>query len=193
MGVDWAMPPRTELLSPTETKVIDLHNSGKRGYGLYILLESLDGDYRFLYAHLTDALADGAFQEGEQVAISGGNRDSATSGSSTGPHLHFEVRRKSKGGWRQMDPLKYFSSLKQDPGGINVRKLFSQIWGRKAARGEELYFIKRVETGSIENNFEDMENKMKYWRNIVYPGGRFSFQGNLRWQSEKAKVLLGYG
>lgn len=189
-GVDWAMPSRTELYAPTETKTVALTNTGKRGYGLSLLLESIDGDYRFLYAHLTNAIKSSIFQGGELVALSGGDKHSPTSGNSTGSHLHFEVRKKIQGGWLTVDPLKYFAL--QAPGSINVKKLFKQIWGVAPARGDELYFIKRVEIGTIKNDLEDMKNKMKFWRDIVYPDGMMSLSGNVKWQREKAKILLGY-
>lgn len=73
---------------------------------------------------------------------------------------------------------------------MNVKAMFLQIWHVPAARGDELYFIKRYEHGTITNK-TDMENKMKFWYNVVYPNGQFSAVGNERWQNEKTKVLNG--
>ena len=74
---------------------------------------------------------------------------------------------------------------------FDIRTMFKDVWKRKAARGEELYFIKRIGKGSIKHTEKDIINKMKYWREVVYPHGKYSIFGDLRWQVEKAKVLLG--
>jgi len=80
---------------------------------------------------------------------------------------------------------------KKEKPSFNIRTMFQRIWHRPAARGEELYFIKRIEQGTIEHTADDINEKMQYWYGIVYPAGKLSFFGNLRWQVEKAKVLLG--
>lgn len=74
---------------------------------------------------------------------------------------------------------------------VNVKKLFTNIWKRRPARGEELYFLKRVELGSIKPTRQDISNKIKYYYQIVYPHGKYSWLGDLRWQWEKLKVLTG--
>ncbi|MEK0326789.1 MAG: CHAP domain-containing protein [Nitrosopumilus sp.] len=74
---------------------------------------------------------------------------------------------------------------------FDIRTMFRDVWKRKAARGEELYFIKRIGKGSIKHTEKDIINKMKYWREVVYPHGKYSLFGDLRWQIEKTKVLLG--
>jgi len=74
---------------------------------------------------------------------------------------------------------------------VNVKKLFTDIWKRPPAKGEETYFLKRVELGSINATAYDISEKMKYWYGRVYPNGRYSLLGDLRWQYEKFKILRG--
>jgi len=74
---------------------------------------------------------------------------------------------------------------------INVKQMFTEIWKRLPAKGEETYFLKRIELGSIEATRYDISEKMKYWYGKVYPNGKRSLLGDLRWQYEKFKVLRG--
>jgi len=57
-------------------------------YGLFVII-SHDGGYESVYAHLDRILVDAgqAVEAGETIALSG------NSGISTGPHLHFEIRK----------------------------------------------------------------------------------------------------
>ncbi len=66
-------------------------------YGNYIIIDHR-GNYQTMYAHLKEALVDEGqiVEAGELVALSG------NSGKSTGPHLHFEIRREK----RPIDPLR---------------------------------------------------------------------------------------
>ena len=68
----------------------------KRGYGRVVILKH-PGGYETVYAHLQDNFVlDGAhIRQGQVIA------DMGSSGASSGPHLHFEVRF----GKRAVDPL----------------------------------------------------------------------------------------
>ena len=60
-------------------------------YGHFIIIDH-DGGYQSVYAHLNEVLvsAGETVNAGERIALSG------NSGISTGPHLHFEIRRDGK-------------------------------------------------------------------------------------------------
>ncbi len=66
-------------------------------YGNYIIIKHR-GDYQTMYGHLKEAMVNEGqvVKAGELVALSG------NSGKSTGPHLHFEIRRNK----RPIDPLR---------------------------------------------------------------------------------------
>lgn len=74
------------------------------GYGNYIIIKHDDGNYS-LYAHLSQnsirVVAGDVVDQGQVIAKLG------HSGSSTGPHLHFEMRGGENSNTHRIDPLKY--------------------------------------------------------------------------------------
>lgn len=68
------------------------------GYGRIVIITH-DGGYETRYAHLNKAYV----KQGERVASGQLIAQSGNSGRSTGPHLHFEIRRNG----RTMDPMRY--------------------------------------------------------------------------------------
>jgi murein DD-endopeptidase MepM/ murein hydrolase activator NlpD len=65
-------------------------------YGLYVLLRHPDG-YETMYGHASRLLV----REGDQIAAGQVIALTGSSGRSTAPHLHFEIRREGK----SLDPL----------------------------------------------------------------------------------------
>lgn len=84
-GLDFGVDTGTQIKAAAEGKVIkaDLDSTG---YGLHVRIQH--SDCMTLYAHLSKIQVEvGAeVKAGDQVGLSG------SSGNSTGPHLHFEVR-----------------------------------------------------------------------------------------------------
>lgn len=70
-----------------------------------------------------------------------------------------------------------------------VDPLFKQIWGVPPAKGDSLYFKKRLDNGTIKPNRDDVLRKIKYWHSIVYKNGKLDKKGNDKWQRSKNKVL----
>ncbi len=108
MGIDLAAPRKTPVYSAHKGMVI---YAGRdfRGFGNMILIESGYG-WATLYAHLDKILV----SEGQKITLGEPIALMGSTGRSTGPHLHFEIR-KDKG---PVDPLLYL------PGGIEAsRKL----------------------------------------------------------------------
>lgn len=148
--------------------------------GNWIGLRRGNGD-RIECAHISSYVRKyGQVNEGDLIAYTGNSGDLTS-----GPHAHIQIIRKGV----RLDPEQYDWEVQR---GINVRALFSQIWKRPPARGEELYFLKRVEKGTIKDTKADIMDKMKYWYSVVYPQGKLSVIGNARWQYEKFKVLVGH-
>jgi murein DD-endopeptidase MepM/ murein hydrolase activator NlpD len=91
-GVDIPTPAGTPVKSsaPGYVAWVKLGNL----YGNYLLIIHADG-VATLYAHLSKILVstDDFVARGETVALSGGQPGTPGAGLSTGPHLHFEVRK----------------------------------------------------------------------------------------------------
>lgn len=101
-GIDYAMPVGTPILAAADGVVFDIRHEGRKGFGLYLILKhsSKSGDFYTYYGHLleTKVKIGQKVRQGEVIARSGGEQGTANAGSSTGPHLHFEVRRAPRRG-----------------------------------------------------------------------------------------------
>ncbi|MGY1580716.1 peptidoglycan DD-metalloendopeptidase family protein [Streptomyces sp. MN13] len=84
-GQDFAVPIGTPVRAVGEGKVVRVVCGG--AFGIQIVLEHPDGYYT-QYAHLAAVAVD----QGERVETGQWIGQAGTTGNSTGPHLHFEVR-----------------------------------------------------------------------------------------------------
>ena len=86
-GIDIAAKRGTPIYAAESGRVI--HSGRMRGYGKVVIIKHA-GAFRTVYAHASRLLVKkGAFVErGQKIALVG------STGRSTGPHLHFEIRRK---------------------------------------------------------------------------------------------------
>ncbi|MFT9671282.1 transglycosylase family protein [Streptomyces rhizosphaericola] len=106
-GVDFPVPTGTSVKAVAPGRVV---SSGWAGaYGYEVVIRHEDGKYS-QYAHLS------ALHVKEGQSVSGGQRiaRSGSTGNSTGPHLHFEVRLGPAYG-SDIDPLAYLRA-----GGVSV-------------------------------------------------------------------------
>jgi murein DD-endopeptidase MepM/ murein hydrolase activator NlpD len=95
-GLDLAAPLGTDVRAAAAGRSKVLWNPS--GFGLYVLIEH-GGGLRTLYGHLSAA----SVRDGEDVRAGQQIGRVGSSGLSTGPHLHFEVRRDG----RPVDPIPY--------------------------------------------------------------------------------------
>lgn len=88
-GIDIACPIGTPVVASAEGTVV--FAGTKKGYGKTVIVEHRNG-YRTLYGHLSrfTVKAGAKVKQGQKIALSG------MTGRSTGPHLHFEVRRQGQ-------------------------------------------------------------------------------------------------
>lgn len=95
-GVDIAAPKGTSVFAATEGRVVRTGDQ-PQGYGRFVELEHPNG-MTTLYAHLSrvDVARGQAVSASQRIGLVG------STGFSTGPHLHFEVRRAG----RQINPAK---------------------------------------------------------------------------------------
>lgn len=106
-GVDFPVPTGTAVKSVAPGRVVSAGWGG--AYGYQVVVQHGDGKYS-QYAHLSALTV----REGQKVG--GGQRigRSGSTGNSTGPHLHFEVRT-GPGYGSDIDPLAYLRA-----GGVTV-------------------------------------------------------------------------
>jgi len=97
-GRDFAAPQGTPVVAALSGRVVSSGLAG--GYGIAIELEHSAPRRRTLYGHLSELYvkAGQTVLQGEVIGRVG------STGLSTGPHLHFELRQPSNGGWQAVDP-----------------------------------------------------------------------------------------
>ncbi|MFO8238980.1 MAG: peptidoglycan DD-metalloendopeptidase family protein [Prochlorococcaceae cyanobacterium] len=97
-GIDLAAPTGTPVVASLGGTVVSSGEAG--GYGLVVELEHENPRRRTLYAHLSElyVTAGNRVRQGEVIGRVG------NTGLSTGPHLHFELRLPSDGGWVAVAP-----------------------------------------------------------------------------------------
>ncbi len=109
-GKDFAAPEGTPVVAALSGRVVSSGMAG--GYGLTVEVEHDSPRRRTLYAHLSELFvkAGDRVRQGEVIGRVG------STGMSTGPHLHFELRLPQDGGWVAVDP----GDLDPGPAGIGV-------------------------------------------------------------------------
>lgn len=97
-GSDIAAPMGTPVVAPLSGRVTVASFLG--GYGLSVVLSHGDGTQKTLYAHLSETFVKPGevVRQGEVIGRVG------STGLSTGPHLHFEVREYRNGQWMALNP-----------------------------------------------------------------------------------------
>ena len=91
-GIDLGAVSGTEIKSASDGKVIEVSSSGD--FGKHIKIQN--GDVTFIYAHCSKLLVN----KGDEINMGQKIAEVGSTGKATGPHLHFEIRRKE----RSIDP-----------------------------------------------------------------------------------------
>ncbi len=97
-GIDFGAPMGTPVLAAYAGQVAIADWLG--GYGLTVVLDHAQGTAETLYAHLSELFV----KEGEEVKQGDVIGLVGSTGNSTGPHLHFELRELTREGWVALDP-----------------------------------------------------------------------------------------
>jgi murein DD-endopeptidase MepM/ murein hydrolase activator NlpD len=101
-GVDFAIAPGTPLLAVGNATVVSAGWHGS--YGKEVVLRLADGHFA-QYAHLSSV----EVSRGQQVSTAQEIGRSGSTGNSTGPHLHFEIRTSNRYG-AVVNPIAYLVS-----------------------------------------------------------------------------------
>lgn len=91
-GIDYGVPENTPVHA-TADGTVTFSGQGS-GYGNYIVIKHADGSTT-LYAHLNrrNVRVGQRVKKGETIGLSGGRKGAPGAGNSTGPHLHYELRK----------------------------------------------------------------------------------------------------
>lgn len=103
-GIDFAVATGTPIYAMADGKITKA-DLGSNGAGLMVILEGKDGiTYKYMHLHSVKVKTGQEVTKGQLIGTSGGdpNADGKNAGSSTGPHLHFQME---KGG-TAFDPVK---------------------------------------------------------------------------------------
>lgn len=86
-GIDWAVPTGTPLKAAQDGTVKETRNDAT-GYGTHVRIEHANG-YMTIYGHMQKI----SVKVGDKVKAGAVIGKSDNTGNSTGPHLHFELRK----------------------------------------------------------------------------------------------------
>jgi len=131
-GIDVALPVGTPLIAPADGTIVH-KGSGASGGNTLIIQHAPDLHSVYYHLQKLSHLPKGTrVVKGEKVALSG------NTGRSTGPHLHFEIRKSRRWG-DTVDPMPFFSKADNPhllvPDGILGRNTWSAIARMLTAKG----------------------------------------------------------
>lgn len=137
-GVDISVPVGTEIKAPMNgtLKAMGVSNTA----GLWCVLNS--GNIQLVFMHLTQcavgerAGATMSVSEGRLIGKTGGAKGNRLSGSTTGPHLHFEYRWSNNGSWTRDNAV--------DPKYVLSEKLTGSVKKNILSEGVPIRFKKRT-------------------------------------------------
>ncbi len=98
-GTDFGAPMGTPVLAALPGRVVDAGYMG--GYGNAIIIEHPETSQRTLYGHLSTVMVQAGMSVDRGTVIG----QVGSTGLSTGPHLHFEVRQLTDDGWSPINPI----------------------------------------------------------------------------------------
>lgn len=142
-GIDIGIPDGTDVYSVADGEVVRSDMKDLNGYGNFIIIKhSEDGEtFYSAYAHLTKRLVEvgDKVTKGENIAKSGGGQGVTEGGGlSTGPHLHFEIRKSLNGDW--VNPETYLNNSE-----IHISDLT-----KTDKDDEELLDLKKIDPKNID-------------------------------------------
>lgn len=151
-GIDFGAPIGATVIAAHSGQVVAAQWQG--GYGLAIVLRYKDGTEETLYAHLSEVFVQPGqwVEQGQPIGAVG------STGNSTGPHLHFEVRQNTAEGWVAIDPA---AQLNRAISVAQVSRTRFTLFNIQKLnhRRRTLRFAKAATTGSSRHTFTSVTNE----------------------------------
>lgn len=154
-GIDYGTASGTAIKSPVDgTVVSSLPTSQTGGFGNLLKLKDNSGSTHY-FAHM---LNKSSLKSGDRVKIGDTVGKVGSTGNSTGPHLHYEIRTGSAGSNDHTEPNNYLSKLfKSLPSNANVASKTSASNGKGGVDGKAQP-VKRVTLPAISRSSERVTN-----------------------------------
>ncbi len=99
-GMDFAVPSGSDIFATGDGVVTKVKRGG--GYGIHVVIKHNYGGYETLYAHMIRAKA----REGQKVKRGDVIGYVGSTGTSTAPHVHYEIRKNG----RVLNPINFYSN-----------------------------------------------------------------------------------
>lgn len=151
-GIDFGAPIGATVIAAHSGQVVAAQWQG--GYGLAIVLRYKDGTEETLYAHLSEVFVQPGqwVEQGQPIGAVG------STGNSTGPHLHFEVRQNTTEGWVAIDPA---AQLNRAISVAQVSRNHSTLFNiqKLKHRRRTLPFAKAAKIGTSRHTFTSVTNE----------------------------------
>lgn len=168
-GIDYACPIGTPILASEEGNVYRV-GWDSTGYGYHVILQHPDGRAT-LYAHLSSSYP--MVYTGKKVKRSEVIGYSASTGNSTGPHLHFEARTRAGDYKSHFDPmtLPLHSSI-ETPESPEVPSPSDPVLKGSSMLGSEIEIVAPSGAKAFNEDFSDY--------NVLKKGTKLSYKGEIQ-------------
>lgn len=160
-GIDFKSAYTDAYAAVDATVLVAAYNSEAKGYdpdgwGNYVILRTMDKKYDLIYAHLAKLLVSQGetVKSGKVIGVIG------STGYSTGPHLHFEVRKAPWTNKNDINPAAYLGIENKRGLAVSVKAaptasliLYAAVEGRVAPYLAEHLGIEAKALGSVTDDW----------------------------------------
>lgn len=94
-GIDISAPSGTKVYAPTDGKIIEAKDTTPNGCGGFVMIDH--GNIKTKFCHLRQWVVNRGdiVKKGQLIGYSGGDKTDPYRGTSSGPHLHYEILNQS--------------------------------------------------------------------------------------------------
>jgi hypothetical protein len=157
-GVDIPVPVGTKVLAPMDGEVVLADFNFNPKCGATIDIDYKNGFWsRFCHMSRIDVKQGDKVEQGQIVGLSGGKVGEPGAGKTTGPHLHFALKKNNN----LVDPLKFINkdfiegdtnSVENGGDGDEVKKIVSKLGTKSPLSFDE--YLKNLDTAEVQKLFQ---------------------------------------